>query len=127
MARFAHIFNVIDNNFDPVGCQRLGGRGYVQTTLDAYPPHDLHVWKLLEGGRYDEAEALYRSVYGKLRPFYERVSKRTGGQSVVHKGLLAVMGYPVGASRPPSKPLNDEELAELREMVVGWGWPTSDG
>ena len=36
------------------------------------------------------------------------------------------MGKPargVGASRPPSKPLNEEELDELREILVGYGWP----
>ena len=35
---------------------------------------------------------------------------------------MAVMGHPVGASRPPSKPMNDEETAELREIVGGFGW-----
>jgi 4-hydroxy-tetrahydrodipicolinate synthase len=124
MARFAHIFNVIDNNFDPVGCHRLGGRGYVQTTLDAYPQHDLRVWELLEDRQYDQAEELYRSVFGRIRPFYEKVSKRTGGQSMVSKGLLAVMGHPVGPPRPPSKALNEQEMAELRQMAIDWGWPT---
>ena len=33
------------------------------------------------------------------------------------------MGKPAGASRPPSKPLNEEELDELREILAGLGWP----
>ena len=30
------------------------------------------------------------------------------------KGLMATMGMPVGSSRPPSRPLNQEEMDELR-------------
>ena len=117
MAKFAHIFNVIDNSVDPAGCHRLGARGYVQTTLDAYPQH-LRVWELLEDRQYDQAEELYRSVFGRIWPLYVKVSKRTGGQSVVSKGLVAVMGHPVGASRPPSKALTDQGMAELRQMAI---------
>ena len=36
---------------------------------------------------------------------------------------MALMGQPVGASRPPSKPLNEAELAELRDVLLGFGWP----
>ena len=39
------------------------------------------------------------------------------------KGILEILGEPVGSSRPPSKPLNDEELQELRGIVEGFGWP----
>ena len=39
---------------------------------------------------------------------------------------MAVMGHAVGAPRPPSEPLNEEELAELRELVTGWGWPVPE-
>jgi hypothetical protein len=31
----------------------------------------------------------------------------------------------VGASRPPSKPLNAAEMKELRGIVEGFGWPTA--
>ncbi len=42
---------------------------------------------------------------------------------VDYRSQLVVMGRPVGASRPPSKPLNDDEMEELRRIVDGFGWP----
>lgn len=123
MARFASIFNVIDNTVSPIRCHKLGGRGFVQTSVAAYPPHDLKVWELMESGRYDEAEEMYYRVQNPLREFGSKIALRSGGQGRVDKGLMAVMGHPVGASRPPSKPMNDDETAELREIVSGFGWP----
>ena len=123
MTRFADVFNVIDNSASPVRCHKLGGKGFVQTTVFAYPPHDLKVWELMEKGRYDEAEEMYRRVQRPLREFSGRIHERSGGQARDSKGLMAIMGRPVGASRPPSKPLNDEEMTELRRIVDGFGWP----
>ena len=123
MARLVERFNIIDNSVSPVRCARLGGHGFVQTSAMAYPPHDLRVWELIQAERYDEAEELYDSVQTPLRAFDARISVRSGGQARGTKALMAVMGRPVGSSRAPSKPVNDEEMAELREIVRGFGWP----
>ena len=80
------------------------------------------MWELIQEKRYDEARTLYHSVYDDISAMYEKVAKRTGGQAVVFKGLMSVMGHHTSAPRPPSKGLNDEEMAELREMVASWGW-----
>jgi len=123
IAKFSDIFNVIDNGGDVVKGHKLGARGYINLTLESYPPHDLKVWELLENKRYEEARKLHDSVNEPLRVFYEKINARSGGQARVKKGLMALMGQPAGSSRPPSKPLNDEEMAELRQIVVGFGWP----
>jgi hypothetical protein len=39
------------------------------------------------------------------------------------KGMMALVGIPMGASRPPSLPLDDQEMAELRELLLSFGWP----
>ena len=126
MTKFAQTFNVIDNSGQPVRCHQLGGRGYINMTLEAYPPHDLRIWELLESRQYDEAQALYDAVSVPPRKLYEKFDQRSGGQARVKKGVMALMGQPVGASRPPSKPLNDAEMAELREMLISFGWPVVD-
>ena len=123
MAKFAHIFNVIDNTVSPIRCHKLGGRGFVQTTLASYPPHDLKVWELMENGQYDEAEEMYYRVQSPLREFSDKISIRSGGQGRIDKRLMAIMGRPVGDSRKPSKPLNGEEVAELSQIVETFGWP----
>lgn len=123
MTKLVDRFNIIDNTVSPVRCARLGGHGFVQTSVEAYPPHDLKVWELIQAERWDEAENLYRKVQKPLREFGTRIGVRSGGQGRVMKGLLHILGEPVGSSRPPSKPLNDEELRELRGIVEGFGWP----
>ena len=123
MAKFSHIFSVIANGQQPVRCHELGGRGYINITAEAHPPHDQKVWELMESRRYAEAQTLYDSVNTPLREFSARISERTGGQSVFKKGLMAVMGFPVGASRPPSEPMTEKEMDGLREIVRGFGWP----
>jgi dihydrodipicolinate synthase/N-acetylneuraminate lyase len=118
------IFTIIDNSNQPVRCHKLGGRGYISDTVDAYPPFDLKVWELMESHRYDEAQTLFDSVYKPLRGEFERkLYHQSGGQARLKKALLDVMGHPVGVSRPPSLPLSEEEMAELRELLLSFGWP----
>ena len=124
MLKFKDIFGVIDNTASPIRCHKLGGIGYVQTTIWAYPAHDLKVWELCKQGEYEEAQAQYDRVGKRFHQFYERMGSKTGsGQARAMKGLMEAVGLPVGASRPPSKPLNKEEMAECRQMVEEWDWP----
>ena len=118
------IFNILDNSDQPVRCHMLGGQGYISDTADAYPPFDLKVWELMESHRYDEAQAFYDRVIKRLRGEFERkLYPISGGQARLKKGLLAVMGHPMGVSRPPSLPLSEEEMAELRALLLSFGWP----
>ena len=120
------IFNIIDNGGTPILNHKLGSKGYINHTSEIYPPHDLKLWGLRESGRYEEADALWESVELPWQKFANKVAQWTGGQAVVKKGMLAVMGHPSGASRPPSLPLTVRELAELYETMASWGWPVSE-
>jgi 4-hydroxy-tetrahydrodipicolinate synthase len=122
MRRFADHFNVIDNSLQWVRCHRNGGRGYINGTIEVYPPHELRTWELLEARRYDEAQAMYDRVERPLRAFMAKAAQRSGGYRV-YKGMMALMGHPMGPPRPPTLPLDAEELAELRELMVSFGWP----
>ncbi len=123
MQKFSDIFNVIDNSGMPVENHKLGGRGYINVTYESYPQHDNKVWELLEAGKYDEAQTLFDSVNDPLREYGDKLNARSGGQARLKKGIMALMGRPVGSSRPPSKPLNDEELEGLRQVLLDLGWP----
>lgn len=123
IAKFTDIFSVIENGGSPAESHKLGGRGYINLTAEAYPPHDLEIWDHLESGRYDEAQTLWDKVNNPLRDYSAKTDERSGGQGRVKKGLSYLMGKPAGSSRPPSKPLNQEEIDELREILVGFGWP----
>ena len=123
MTKFADIFNVIDNSSQAAHCHKLGGRGYINLTAEIYPPHELRVWELLENHQYDEAQSLFDKVNDPLREIYARQAAESGGQARLKKGMMALMGMPMGASRPPSQPLSDDDMAELRQVLLGFGWP----
>ena len=116
-------FNIVDNSANPVECYRLGGRGFLGDGVDSYPPYYLGLWDLMESGRYDEAQAEWDRVMDPLREFYARVVDKSGSDAKVEKAMSEVMGLPMGPPRPPSIPLDAEEMTELRELMVGWGWP----
>lgn len=123
MSEFSDTFNVIDNTQQPARCHKLGGRGYINLTSEIYPPHELRVWELIEDGRYEEGQALFDKVNDPLRDLYARLSQVSGGQARLKKGMMAIMGMPMGASRPPSLPLSEADMAEVREVMIGFGWP----
>jgi len=84
------------------------------------------VRKLFSDAEYDEAQAQWDRVIPDLREFYRKVTQVSGGEARVEKGLSEVMGIPVGPPRPPSLPLSTDDLAELRALMIGWGWPVPD-
>ena len=122
MREFADFVNVIDNSDQPIRCHRNGGRGYINNTMNVYPAHDLALWELLESRRYDEAQALWDRVNQPLATFIKEAAQRSGGYRV-NKGMMALMGQPMGAPRPPTLPLDSQELAALHELLVSFGWP----
>ncbi len=121
MRQFSGIFNVIDNANSPVRCHKNGGAGYIDSTAGVYPAHALNVWALCEAGRYDEAQAAMDRVKGPLGEFGARSKAKSGGYRVI-KGLATAIGLDAGPTRPPTLPCDDAEIAELREMAIGWGW-----
>ena len=121
MRRFSDIFNVIDNSNQPVRCHKNGGRGYISATIAAYPARDLEIWQLLEAGRYDEAQVKLDWVSQILGPVSAKIAKKSGGYRF-GKGLSAALGRPVGPPRPPTLPMDEQEIAELREVAKELGW-----
>jgi 4-hydroxy-tetrahydrodipicolinate synthase len=122
MRHFARLFNVIDNSGNPVRCHRNGGRGYISSIIHAWPEHDVAVWELVQAQRYDEAQALFDRVNGAVRAVEDRLARESGGYRV-QKALMEAIGKPVGRPRPPTLPLNARQLDELRELMLGLGWP----
>jgi dihydrodipicolinate synthase/N-acetylneuraminate lyase len=117
--RHAKVFNIIDNSGQPVLSHKLGGQGFINMTAEVYPRHDLHVWELIEAGRYDEAQAEWDKVSIPLTDWYAKIDARSGGQARAKKGLMDAMGRSFGPSRPPTLPLSREEVEEARQILGG--------
>ena len=116
-------FALIENGRDRVGFHRRGGRGFLDKTAVAYPPHELKMWDLLEAGEYDKAQALSDAVDLPLQALAAKMHERSGGQARFKKAVMNAMGHRVGHQRPPTLPPSEREMDELRELLSGFGWP----
>ena len=118
-------FNILDNNGDPIRCHQLGGRGFLTDGVEAYPAYWLGLWDLMEQGQYDRAQTRWEQFASPFAPFFRKVLDRSGSDAKVAKGMSKLMGLDMGPPRPPSLPLDERELAELRAMMIDWGWPVT--
>ena len=125
MRLFAHIFNVIDNSNQPVRCHKNGGHGYISATIAAYPQFDLEIWQLLESKRYDKAQERLSRLQEVLTPWRAKVRAQSGGVRPV-KGVMDAMGQSAGPPRPPTLPLEESEVDEVKDALRGLGWPVPD-
>ena len=119
-------FNLLENGRNLARCYELGGKGFLDEQALAHPEHELKILEHLEAGRYEEGQAMWDAVSGPLGEFYQKLQARSGGQARLKKGVMNAMGHPVGSMRPPSLPLNDAEMDELRDLLRGFGWPVPE-
>ena len=116
-------FNILDNNGQPIRCHQLGGRGFMTDGIEACPAFWLRIWDLMEAGEYEEADRVWHRFADSFDPYFSKVLGRSGNDGRAAKGMSRIMGLDLGPHRPPSLPLDDEELAELRALMIAWGWP----
>ena len=101
----------------------LGGTGYITHLATIWPEHDLEVWRLLEAGEYESAQRKIAEANWPWSEFRGKMWKRTGGESPVVKAALEILGRPGGPNRLPTRALNNEERAELKQLLKNIGVP----
>jgi len=119
-------FNIFDNSNQPGRCYKNGGQGFLDHLAPVYPQHELELLELFEAGKFDEGQAAWDKVAAPTGEFNRTVLANSGGAARLKKAAMAIMGRPVGSMRPPSQPLNDEEMGKLREVLIGLGWPVPE-
>lgn len=124
VARFADRMAVVDNQGLWVMTHMLGGTGGITHLATVWPEHDVAVWKQLEAGDYAAAQQAITAVNWPWYDFRAKMGARTGGESPTIKAALELCGRPGGPSRLPSRALNDNERAELRDLLLSIGVPT---
>ncbi|MBM3934067.1 MAG: dihydrodipicolinate synthase family protein [SAR202 cluster bacterium] len=120
MRQFSDKVNVIDNTSQAVRCHKNGGRGYISSTATAYAKHDLDVWRLMEQKKYAEADAEFDRVRVPLKEWRAKASKSGGYRHI--KAYMTAVGKHVGDPRPPTLPMSDDEIAELKQLMRQIGW-----
>ena len=121
MKKFSHIFNVINNSGgNTVRCIQNGGRGYITSTATAYAKFDLDLWQLLDNQEYEKAQQLI-DTEKPLNEWRTKSSEKSGGYRHL-KAYMKAVGQDVGQPRPPTLPLDNEEIAELKDAMQTIGW-----
>lgn len=124
--QLAERFNILDNNNDPVGCHKLGGHGFLIDGVEACPPFYLNLWDLILKGQYEKAQAKWDAFVKPFGQFFGKIMSKSGSDSKVAKGMSKIMGLDLGPPRPPSVPMDEQELAELSSFLIEQGWPVPD-
>ena len=119
-------FNIFDNSNQPGRCYKNGGQGFLDHLAPAYPQHELEILDLFDAGNFDEGQALWDKVSLPTIEFLNNALADSGGVARLKKAAMAIMGHPVGSMRPPSQPVNDEQMDKLRDVLIGAGWPVPE-
>lgn len=125
VTRFAERFAVVDNQGLHVMNHLLGGTGFITHLATIWPEHDLAVWRLLEAGQYREAQAKITAANWPWSDFRAKMWRQTGAESPVVAAALELCGRPGGASRLPTRRLNDAERRELGDLLARIGAPVA--
>jgi len=123
LSRFADRFAIVDNQGLLVMTHLLGGTGYITHLAAIWPEHDLEVWRLMEAGDFHAAQQKITAANWPWVDFRAKMFKCTGCESPVIKAALELCGRPGGPTRLPARSLNDDERAELRELLKRIGVP----
>lgn len=123
VARFADRLAVVDNQGLQVQTQMLGGTGYITHLATVWPEHDIALWSRMEAGEYKSALDEFQRVNWPWLDFRVKMGGQTGGESNTVKAALELRGRPGGPCRPPTRACNDQERAELREVLISIGVP----
>jgi 4-hydroxy-tetrahydrodipicolinate synthase len=95
-----------------------GAAGFTSGLVNVYPERSQALLELLRGGRFSEAMRLWN----ELRPFEELREMNANGNNVsVVKEAMRQLGRSNGIVRPPIGPLQPEEQAKVRDVLVRWG------
>ena len=121
--QFADRMAVVDNQGLAVMNHMLGGTGFITHLCTVWPEHDLSVWQQLEAGNYVAAQQRITEVNWPWQEFRHRMWGRTAAESPVVSAALKIVGRPHGPSRLPTRELNNDEFAELREILKTIGVP----
>ncbi|MCK4350139.1 MAG: 4-hydroxy-tetrahydrodipicolinate synthase [Candidatus Krumholzibacteria bacterium] len=102
-----------ENSFEAL---MIGAKGWVSGGANLVIEKEVEIFRLVKEGKIDEA----REKYFNILPFFY-LTERKGRWIARVKAGLRMIGREAGDPKPPLLPLNEEEKAELRNVMIEIG------
>ena len=121
--RFVDRVCIIDNQICFVSSHVAGVRGFNTHTTNYWPQWGVKLMGLLNSGKYDEA---HQEVMTVLLPYYDlcaEVGQATGGEGIVDKMCLELIGLNSSSARLPTRDVRDQYRDKVRKMLERTGVP----
>lgn len=99
----------------------MGAAGFVSVVGHVVGADLASMIELYEAGETDSALAVHR----RLLPVVDGIMMQAGG-AIMSKAALAMVGQPVGPTRPPLVDATEKQIAELRACLVAGGVKVTD-
>lgn len=123
VCRFADELAVIDNQLRFVTSHILGARAIEVHVCNYWPGWGIRLWRLLEEGRYAEAQRELVRVAMPFMALWREVERHTGGDGYLDKLCMEVLGLGSSRCRPPTRDVAEKYRERVREMLVATGVP----
>ena len=102
-----------ENSFEAL---MIGAQGWVSGAANLVIEKEVEMFRLVKDGKIDQA----RESYFNILPFFY-LTERKGRWIARVKAGLDMLGRKAGDPKPPLLPLNEEEKAELRNIMIEIG------
>jgi len=117
--RLLSLLNRIDGRLDifsasshiPAAVMMMGGKGWMAGPACVAPRQSIELYNACISGRWSEAMTLQRRLWS-LNEAFEKYNL-----AACMKAALEIKGYAVGAAIAPQQKLNENEIADLKNII----------
>ena len=123
VARFSDRLCIIDNQMSFVTSHILGARGLELHQCNYWPQWGVHIWNLLDEGRYVEVQKELIRVAAPFFALWEEMAQHTSGDGYLDKLCMELIGLGSSRCRPPTRDVRDLFREKTRQMLIQTGVP----
>jgi dihydrodipicolinate synthase/N-acetylneuraminate lyase len=123
IARFADRVSFIDNQMRFVTSHMLGAKMTELHPANYWPEFGLHLYGLLDAGRYVEAQQELVRVGMPFMQLWAEMEQYTSGDGYLDKLCIELRGLGSSRCRPPTRDVRDHYRDRARTMLINAGVP----
>lgn len=123
ITQFADRVSIIDNQMRFVTSHMVGARMIELHPANYWPEWALHMWRLLEDGRYVEAQRELVRVGMPFMQLWAEMENYTSGDGYLDKLCIELRGLGSSRCRPPTRDVRDRYRERARMLLLDAGVP----